>query len=149
LQPTNRGPEARAPVHLRHLRFGWWALLAWLATGIALETLHGFKIGWLLDVGNDTRRLMFRLAHTHGTFLALVNIAAALTVRMVNGGTLARWTSFSLIWSALLIPIGFLLGGIVTYGGDPGFGVWLVPIGAALLLYGVARTARDLSTRCE
>ena len=60
----------------RNLRFGWWALLFFLSLGAVLETLQGFKIGWYLDVGNETRRLMFTLAHAHGTLLALVNIAA-------------------------------------------------------------------------
>jgi len=31
------------------------------------------------------------------------------------------------------------------YDGDPGLGVWLVPIGALLLFYGIARMAIDLS----
>jgi hypothetical protein len=53
--------------------------------------------------------------------------------------------SFALIWAAILLPAGFFLGGIVTYGGDPGFGVWLVPIGALLLFYSIARIALDLS----
>ncbi|PYL06334.1 MAG: hypothetical protein DME34_09145, partial [Verrucomicrobia bacterium] len=57
----------------RNLRFGWWSLLVFLMIGAGLETLHGFKIGWYVDVGNETRRLMFTLAHAHGTALALVN----------------------------------------------------------------------------
>ena len=130
-----------------NLRFGWWALLGWLTLGIALEALHGFKAGWLLDAGNETRRLMFRLAHTHGTLLALVNIAAALTTRATNPVVLAPTTSFSLLWGAVLMPVGFLLGGIVTHGGDPGLGVWIVPFGALLLFYGVGRLARDVSRR--
>ncbi len=35
----------------RHLRFGWWALAVYVCLGIVLETMHGFKIGWYLDVG--------------------------------------------------------------------------------------------------
>ena len=57
----------------RNLRFGWWSLLVFLCVGAVLEALHGFKIGWYVDVGNETRRLMFTLAHAHGTLLALVN----------------------------------------------------------------------------
>ena len=62
---------------IRHLRFGWWALTVYVCLGIVLETMHGFKIGWYLDVGNETRRLMFTLGHFHGTMLALVNVALA------------------------------------------------------------------------
>jgi hypothetical protein len=46
--------------------------------------------------------------------------------------------------AAVLLPAGFFLGGIVIYDGDPGLGVWLVPIGAALLFYSIARIALDL-----
>ena len=129
----------------RNLRFGWWSLLVFLSLGGALETLHGFKIGWYVDVGNETRRLMFTLAHAHGTLLALINIAAGLTVRKVDRFELRPSVSFALIWAAILLPTGFFLGGTVTYDGDPGLGVWLVPIGAVLLFYSIARIALDLS----
>ena len=99
--------------------------------------MHGFKIGWYLDVGNETRRLMFTLGHFHGTMLALVNITAGLTIRNVDGFKLRPSVSFALIWAAILLPGGFLLGGFWTYDGDPGTGVWLVPIGALLMLFGV------------
>ena len=131
----------------RNLRFGWWALLVFLSLGGTLEILHGFKIGWYVDVGNETRRLMFTLAHAHGTLLALVNIAAGLTARNVERFTLRPSVSFALIWAAILLPAGFFLGGIVIYDGDPGLGVWLVPIGAGLLFYGIVRIAVDLSGR--
>src|SRR5256885_10358275 len=90
----------------RNLRFGWWSLLVFLSLGALLETLHGFKIGWYVDVGNETRRLMFTLAHAHGTLLAVVNIAAGLTVRTVERSTLRPSVSFSLIWAAILLLAG-------------------------------------------
>jgi len=129
----------------RNLRFGWWSLLVFLSLGGVLETLHGFKIGWYVDVGNETRRLMFTLAHAHGTLLALINIAAGLTARKVDRFELRPSVSFALIWAAILLPAGFFLGGIVIYDGDPGLGVWLVPAGAILLFYSVTRIALDLS----
>jgi hypothetical protein len=128
----------------RHLRFGWWSLFAWLALGIVLETLHGFKLGWYLNVDNEMRRLMFTLAHAHGTLLALVNIAAGLTLRTVKGFELKGAASHCLIWGAALMPAGFFLGGIVIHDGDPGLGVLLVPVAALLLLYGVFIAARTL-----
>ena len=145
-RPSKQTPPV-AELAGRNLRFGWWSLLAFLSLGALLEALHGFKIGWYVDVGNETRRLMFTLAHAHGTLLALVNIAAGLTVRMVERFTLRPSVSFALIWAAILLPGGFFLGGIVTYDGDPGLGVWLVPFGAALLFYSTARIALDLSRR--
>ena len=78
----------------RHLRFGWWALAVYVCLGIVLETMHGFKIGWYLDVGNEVRRLMFTLGHFHGTMLALVNIAAGLTIRSVEGFKLRSFGFF-------------------------------------------------------
>jgi hypothetical protein len=129
----------------RHLRFGWWSLLAYLALGVVLETLHGFKLGWYLDVGNEMRRLMLTLAHAHGTLLALVNLAAGLTARTVRGFVIAPSASRTLLASAVLLPGGFFLGGLEIHGGDPGVGVVLVPIGALLLLYAVGRIARDLA----
>ena len=129
----------------RNLRFGWWSLLVFLSLGGVLETLHGFKVGWYVDVGNEMRRLMFTLAHAHGTALAVVNIAAGLTARNVEYLELRSSVSFGLIWSGILFPLGFFLGGVVTYGGDPGLGIWLVPVAALLLFYSILRIALDLS----
>ena len=144
MRSTPRAQTIKKNAH-RNLRFGWWSLLVFLSLGGALETLHGFKIGWYVDVGNETRRLMFTLAHAHGTLLALINIAAGLTARKVDRFELRPSASFALIWAAILLPAGFFLGGIVIYDGDPGLGVWLVPVGAILLFYSVARIALDLS----
>lgn len=129
----------------RHLRFGWWALAIFLTLGVLLEGLHGFKIGWYLDVSNDTRRLMFRLAHAHGTLLALVNIAAGLTLRSGNGFQLGRAASTSLVWGAVIMPAGFLFGGLKVHDGDPGVGIVLVPIGALLLVFAAFSAARAFS----
>ena len=126
-----------------HLRFGWWALLGFLTLGIVLEALHGFKIGWFLDVSVETRRLMFRLAHAHGTLLAMVNIAFGTMLELSLVRKQAS-TSFCLLASSLLLPLGFLLGGVFIYDGDPGLGIMLVPVGALLLLVGVLQTARGI-----
>jgi uncharacterized membrane protein len=144
MRSTPRAQTIKKNAH-RNLRFGWWSLLVFLSLGGVLETLHGFKIGWYVDVGNETRRLMFTLAHAHGTLLALINIAAGLTARKVDRFELRPSVSFALIWAAILLPAGFFLGGIVIYDGDPGLGVWLVPAGAILLFYSVTRIALDLS----
>jgi hypothetical protein len=125
----------------RNLRFGWWWLLVFLSLGGVLEALHGFKIGWYVDVGNDMRRLMLTLGHAHGTALALVNIAAGLTARHFANFDFRPSVSLTLIWAGILFPVGFILGGIVTYGGDPGLGIWLVPFAAILLFYSVISIA--------
>ena len=128
----------------RHLRFGWWTLLVFLTLGLVLEGLHGFKIGFYLNVTNETRRLMWTLAHAHGTLLALVNLGFAFTIRL-----LPEWSarqrglaSVCLRAATLLMPAGFFLGGTVIYSGDPGLGIILLPVGGLLLLVAVFLTAR-------
>ena len=53
----------------------------------------------------------------------------------------------ALLGAALLLPGGFLLGGLFPYGGDPGLGIFLVPPAAVLLFVGVGTTARALLAR--
>jgi hypothetical protein len=130
---------------MRHLRTGWWALLVYLLLGLVLEALHGFKVAAYLDVGNDTRRLMWRLAHAHGTLLALVNIAYGLTARSVESVSGAKLASPCLLAALLLIPLGFFAGGIAVHGGDPGLAVLAAPAGAVALAVGVASVARALT----
>lgn len=132
----------------RHLRFGWWSLFVFLLLGATLETLHGFKVGFYLDVSNETRRLMWTLAHAHGALLGLVNIAAGLTLRalpdMAGGGQVAL-LSITLVAATVLLPAGFFAGGVAFYSGDPGVGIALVPVGAACLAIAVFRMARTVS----
>jgi hypothetical protein len=137
-------PSARSDYTRLHLRFGWWSLFVFAALGLVLETLHGFKVGFYLDVANDTRRLMWTLAHAHGVLLALVHIVFALNLAAVPdlGGRQRRAISRSLMAASLLVPGGFFAGGAVYYAGDPGIGVLLVPAGAVLLLAAVFLVAR-------
>ena len=126
------------------MRFGWWSLLCFLTLGIVLESLHGFKVGWYLDVANETRRFLWTLAHAHGVLLSLVNLAFAVTLPHLAADTvrLARLASPCLMGATLFLPGGFLLGGVVIHGGDPGLGILLVPVGALLLFVSVLLTAR-------
>jgi hypothetical protein len=128
---------------IRHLRFGWWSLLLFLTLGIALELLHGFKVGFYLEVGNATRRLMWTLAHAHGSLLGVVHVAFAATMRALPAESvrLQKLASPSLMAASVLLPGGFFLGGVVVYSGDPGLGILLVPVGAALLFFAVLVTA--------
>ncbi len=52
------------------------------------------------------------------------------------------WAANCLLGASLLMPIGFLLGGVAVYAGDPGLGVVLVPVGALLLFVAVFLAAR-------
>jgi hypothetical protein len=106
--------------------------------------LHAFKTSAYLDVSNEPRRLMWTLAHAHGTLMGLIHVAFAVTLGFWNVRTAqARQVSGALIAATVLLPGGFLLGGVRFYGGDPGVGVALVPVGAGLLVYAAVVTARS------
>jgi hypothetical protein len=132
----------------RHLRLGWWSLLAFATLGLVLESLHGLKIRAYLDVSNDTRRLMWTLAHAHGTLLAILNIVFGLTLRVVPEFTTSRlaFVSPALAGATMVMPAAFFLGGIVFYGGDPGLGILLLPVGALLLLAAIFLIARGVNS---
>ena len=136
--------SATREVSLRHLRFGWASLLLFLSLGLVLETLHGFKIGWYLDVSNETRRHMFTLAHAHGTLLSLIHLAFASGLDHLPGWRARQQglASALLIAATILLPGGFFAGGIFIYAGDPGLGILLVPAGALALAAAVSLAAR-------
>lgn len=150
--PHVTGPDATGTndspgmVVRRHLCCGWWLLLFFLTLGLILEALHGFKVQAYLNVMNETRRLMWTLAHAHGTLLGLVHLGFAFTVSCTpNWAARSRTTaSFALIAASLLMPGGFFLGGIWIYAGDPGLGIVLVPLGGVLLFAAVWLTTTSL-----
>jgi hypothetical protein len=127
----------------RHCVVGWWGLLVFLSLGIGLETLHGFKAGIYLDPDHRLRRLLWTLAHAHGTLFALMHLAFAATVERFGHWTPARLklASFFLVDALLLLPAGFFLGGIGHTETDPSPAILLVPLGAFCLLAAVALIA--------
>jgi hypothetical protein len=132
----------------RHLAFGWWSLAVFTTLGLVLEAAHGLKLGWYLDLGNATRRLSFTLAHAHGTLLGLVHIAFALSLgRAKLSAAAAARASFALRAVTILLPLGFLLGGVAFYAGDPGFAIVLVPPSGALLVVALVLVARAFGDR--
>ncbi len=118
---------------LRHLRIGYWSLALFVTLGLALEAMHAFKVPAYLDVESETRRLMWRLAHAHGTLLALVHIAYALTVRAA-AQTAKPIASAGLTAALVLIPGGFFAGGMFIRGGDPSVAIAAVPAGFVALI---------------
>jgi len=144
-QSSRQEPTTGSDPVRRHLVFGWTSLLAFALLGLVLESMHGFKIGWYLDVGHETRRLLLTLAHAHGVLIALVNLAFAATWRgLADASAMPRLASPCLLAAGVLMPAGFLLGGLVVYDGDPGLGIFLLPLGASLLVAGIAATARGV-----
>lgn len=128
----------------RHVRFGWWSLLLFGTLGLILEVLHGFKVRGYLDVSNETRRLMWTLAHAHGSLLALVHVVFGLSARLMPEQGMAgqRLISLCLMAASCALPGGFFLGGLVVYRGDPSLGILLVPVGATALLLAIFQLAR-------
>ena len=155
--------EARGAIVTRHMVIGWWSLLIFVALGLVLESMHGFKVAWYVNSGEpETTRLMMRLAHAHGTFLSLVHLAFAWTVSQATGfqGRSRSVASRSVQAAGILVPAGFLLAGLPGFvktgglrlgvlGGDPGLGIVLVPIGALLLILALYLVARGASITPE
>jgi hypothetical protein len=143
---TGTAEDPLTAVVRRHLRFGWLSLLLFLSLGLALEILHGFKVQAYVNIVNETRRLMWTLAHAHGTLLGLAHLGFAFSITCTPA-----WTprpriiaSSSLVAASVLMPGGFFLGGIWVYAGDPGLGILLVPAGGVLLFVAVLLTAMSL-----
>ena len=136
-----KGARSDAPARedglaLLHRRFGWSTLLAWMTGGMVLELFHGWKLGtYLLD---PLRREMWTLAHFHGALLSVLNLVY---VRWAESPGLSMGqrmlASRALIAGSVLLPLGFVLGGLQHYEGDPGVGIFLAPVGAAALLVAV------------
>lgn len=150
LEPISK----RAPTVMWSRRLqvlGWWSLALFLVGGVVLEALHGLKLPIYLDVRNSTRRLLWTMAHAHGTLFALVSIVAGHVMKTTSrDGVLgSRWIAVGLLGGMLLVPLGFFLGGLKLVGGDPGPGILLVVPGAALLLLGIGGMALNAGARDE
>lgn len=147
---TSREPAAGRDDGLvrRHLAWGWWSLAVFTTLGLVLEAAHGLKLGWYVDLTSATRRLAFTLAHAHGTLLGVVHIAFALTLgKVALSPVAAARASFALRAVTVLLPLGFLLGGVAFYAGDPGLAIALVPPSGALLVIALVIVARAISSR--
>ncbi len=130
----------------RVLVAGWVLLAVFLPLGLTLEALHAMKVPVYL--GSTMRREMWTLAHAHGNLLGLLCLVFAalgekITADAGRRGRIARW----IVAGAALMPLGFLLGGILNTEGDPSLGIVLVPVGGALLLVGLIGAARAAATR--
>lgn len=119
------------------LRQGWISVAVWMAVGLLLEGLLGYKAPSYLN--DPQRRELFRLAHSHGTLLGIVLIVAALTAQRF--GVPPKLAQTSLRIGAVMMPVGFLLAGVWHPEGDPGLAIWLVPPGALLVIFGAVAMA--------
>jgi hypothetical protein len=130
----------------RHLRAGWWGLALYVVLGAVLEGLHALKSPLFVDAGRETTRMMLRLAHSHGTLAAVVNILYAFTLQ-ARPKSARPVASASLLAALVLLPGGFFLGALWARGGDPGLGIVLVPVGALAMTIGAGVVAASLDKR--
>lgn len=122
------------------LVFGWSLVAAFMLLGLTLELFHLVKAPFYLDL--RLRRELWTLAHTHGTLLGLVNIGFALTAeRCLAEVDARRQSSRTLRIGSLLMPFGFLLGGVGNTEEDPSLFIVLVPIGAFLVIHATGSLA--------
>lgn len=126
-------PQPRDPASYRMLRLGWCLLAVFLPLGLTLEALHALKLPVYL--GSAMRRELWTLAHAHGNFLGILCLLfAALASTWIPAEAARNRAARFLGVGAVLLPLGFFLGGILNYEGDPSFGILLVPVGALALL---------------
>jgi len=128
-QAANAAPAPEAGVHARA---GWTLLALGLAFGVTLEALEAFRVPWV--VADAWRNRLWSLAHFHADAMGLLN----LVYRPYARGTAE---SRALAVGSALIPVGFVLGGLAHTEGDPGLGILLVPVGAALVVSVAVRQA--------
>lgn len=139
-QATATAPQKSGdPAIRKTVRAGWLLLAIALPFGVTLEALHGFKVQAYL--ASEMRREMWRLAHAHGTLLGMLClVSAAIADAHIPEAIRARVLAM-IRWGAVLMPLGFFLGGVLNSEGDPSLGILLVPPGALLLIAALVRAA--------
>ena len=124
----------------RALVLGWILLAVFLPLGLTLEALHALKLPVYL--GSAVRREMWTLAHAHGNLLGILCLVfASIGERAIPDAAARRRIALSLSIGAVLMPLGFFLGGVLNSEGDPSLGILLVPVGGLFLLYALLRAA--------
>ncbi|MCA9982314.1 MAG: hypothetical protein KDD89_15825, partial [Anaerolineales bacterium] len=68
-----------------------------------------------------------------GATLALVNLVYIPFAESVPPAW-RKSASWSLVVGSFLMPLGFFLGGLVHFEGDPGYGIFLAPLAAVCIL---------------
>lgn len=134
-QNKTEAPAAQGRARV-HARFGWTLLLVSLVFGTVMEALEAFR--WAPLVRDAWMQRLWSLAHFHGAAFGLLNL---IYVPWADAPALSegRRSSASRMLRAgsVVMPLGFLLGGIGHLEGDPSIGVFLAPVGALFILYTV------------
>ncbi len=130
-----------AELNLLFYTFLWLALCALL--GVALEIMLAYKSAFLLGPEHETRRLLLRLAHAHGTLLSLFTLCWLTLTAHLNCPS-SPSTGRLYFSSALLMSSGFFFSGLQANERDPGFMIALVPLGAAALITAFLLSAKNM-----
>jgi hypothetical protein len=139
------GPNEDDRALARTLRTGWLLLAVSLPLGVTLEALHGFKVQAYL--ASEMRRELWRLAHAHGTLLGILCLVFVAVAERHVPAPIRPSVARLLRWGAVLMPLGFFLGGVLNSEGDPSLGILLVPLGALLLVVALVRCALPSTSR--
>jgi len=126
------------PATRKALVWGWLLLAISFPLGLTLEALHALKVPVYLE--SDMRRQLWTLAHAHGNLLGILCLVfAAIGERALPGAAARASVSLWLRLGAVLMPLGFFLGGVLNFEGDPSWGIVITPVGGVLLLYALLR----------
>jgi hypothetical protein len=129
------------PATRRALVTGWTLLAVFLPLGVTLEALHAWKVQVYL--GSAQRQHMWTLAHAHGNLLGILCLVFAALGERVSSDPARRLRLARLLTAgAVLMPLGFLLGGVLSSEGDPSLLILPVPVGAVLLLLALVGAVR-------
>lgn len=135
-EPPVPDAACRAP-----LRTGWLLLAFFLPLGLSLEALHALKVEVYL--GSALRRELWTLAHAHGNLLGMLCLLfAALGAKVTADDARRRRLGLLLSTGAVMMPLGFLFGGVMNSEGDPSLAIVLVPLGGLVLLVALLGAAR-------
>ncbi len=116
-----------------HARLSLVLVALVLLSGLVLEGLYGLRAAPFME--DELRREFLRLGHAHGGVLGLLNLACVpLPERLGVPEGWARPVRAAALVGAVLVALGFALGGLWHSATDPGPAVLLVPAGALCLV---------------
>jgi hypothetical protein len=119
-------------------RQGWFGIAVWMTLGLILEGLIGWRNPAYLE--SAWKRELCRLAHAHGTLFSLILVAVSVASK---SETIKPSVSavYALRIGSILMPAAFLAATWGSTETDPGWAIWLAPVGGLLMIYGVAAAA--------
>ena len=111
--------------------------------GFQARSLRGGAFTVFQFGAQNAIRLASNLILTRILFPEAFGLMALITVLMTGaaGRFGRRAASICLVAASILLPGGFFAGGFDIKDGDPGYGIFVVPLGAFALFFAVLMTA--------